>query len=227
MYEAIFVSDAHIGSSKYAHEFLTFLETIKSKKIFLVGDIIDSVCDEVDRELEAFFTILNKKDAAIYYILGNHEKENPHFQKFKPYLQDIPIYSSYLYKYNNLTIYIEHGDSFHQKDTFNKLLKLGLYKFKKTLLANKNKKAKLKTKKGLYYKIKPLIRAILYNSYINYIIQQAHKQNASVAICGHLHHLEQKKKNGINYLNCGDWLKYKSYIAMHSDGTLTIKRFKL
>ena len=225
MYEAVFISDVHIGSSKRVADFLTFLEQVESKKIFLLGDIIDVVNSSADREIERFFEILSKKEAQIYYFLGNHEKENSYFQRFAPYFKDMTLYDSYIYRGLKYPIYLEHGDSFHQKDIFNRALKWGLYRFKRVLFKNKSKKEQLKRKKGLYYKIKPLIRNALYNSYVKYIVSQAKKNRCNVAICGHLHHLEKKELEGIVYINCGDWLKALSYVVENSAGELELKRY--
>lgn len=39
-------------------------------------------------------------------------------------------------------------------------------------------------------------------------------------ICGHIHHAEIRTINGIEYLNCGDWVESCSAIAEHYDGDL-------
>jgi UDP-2,3-diacylglucosamine pyrophosphatase LpxH len=226
MYEAIFVSDAHLGSSKNGKFFLEFLEDIKCKKLFLIGDLIDVVCDNPEPILDDFFKIIKNKECEVYYFLGNHEKENPNIKKLlNHYYKDKKLYDSHIYNGIKYKIFIEHGDSFHNKDIFNRTLKYSLYTLKKFLFKNKDKKAKLASKKGIYYKIKPFIRDILYNSFTKYMINQAKKNNCNAIICGHLHHPQIQQSNPI-YVNCGDWLKYNSFIVEDTKGNLELKIFK-
>ncbi len=225
MYEAVFISDVHIGSSKRVEAFFEFLEVLETKKLFLIGDIIDIVNNAPSKELDRLFDILSKKDCEIYYILGNHEKDNPKFYCLKHYFTNFRLYNNFIYEGISSKVYIEHGDSFHQKDPFNKALKWGLYRFKRVLFKNKSKQEQLKRKKGVYYKIKPIIRNLLYNSYIKYMVSLARKNRCEVVICGHLHQLEKKELHGITYINCGDWLKAQSYIIENSAGEFELKRY--
>ena len=226
MYSALFVSDAHIGSSKRADEFLDFLDEVKTKKLFLVGDLIDVVCDGPDEQLDRFFDIIKNKDCEVFYFFGNHEKENPHINgSLAHYFKDIKIYDSYIYSGLKYKLFIEHGDSFHNKDIFNRLLKFSLKKFKRVLFKNKSKKEQLAKKKGIYYKIKPIIRNMLYNSFVNYMASRAKKNNCDGVICGHLHCLEQKEINNIIYINCGDWLNLNSFVIEDNNGNLELVRY--
>jgi UDP-2,3-diacylglucosamine pyrophosphatase LpxH len=225
MNRAIFVSDAHLGSSKRGEEFLEFLKEVECKRLFLVGDLIDVVCDKPEPILDEFFNIIKNKECEVFYFLGNHEKENPHIEELREhYFQDIKTYDSYIYNGVKHKIFIEHGDSFHNKDIFNKALKFSLKKLKELLFKNKTKKAKLARKKGIYYKIKPIIREILYNSFIKYMTNQAKANNCNTVICGHLHHPLIKPGNP-TYINCGDWLKTKSYVIEDNNGELKIKHY--
>jgi UDP-2,3-diacylglucosamine pyrophosphatase LpxH len=44
------------------------------------------------------------------------------------------------------------------------------------------------------------------------MIRQAKKRNCDVVVCGHIHNPEDKKINGVRYLNTGDWVENCSYI---------------
>ena len=41
-------------------------------------------------------------------------------------------------------------------------------------------------------------------------------------ICGHIHHAEDRDSNGVNYLNCGDWVESCTALAEKYDGTFEI-----
>jgi len=225
-YNAVFISDAHLGSNQNPHIFLDFLKNIEANHIFLIGDLIDIVAESNNKDILEMIKILNSKNAKIYYLFGNHEKENFEFKKkFCKHIKSFNPQKNFIYSGIKEKIYIEHGDSFHNKDIFNKFLKYSLYKFKKTLFKNKTKKEQLQKKQGIYYKIKPVIKTLLYNSYVKYIFSLAKKNHCTVAICGHLHEPKIKTKDGIKYINCGDWLKYYSFVTEDFNGKLEIKRY--
>jgi UDP-2,3-diacylglucosamine pyrophosphatase LpxH len=81
-YRAIFVSDIHLGSSASQTELLlSFLEHVKTDKIYLVGDIIDLWAlkrswywstghNEVVRKLLKFAD----KGIPLTYVIGNHDE---------------------------------------------------------------------------------------------------------------------------------------------------------
>jgi UDP-2,3-diacylglucosamine pyrophosphatase LpxH len=225
-YNAVFVSDAHIGSNQNPHIFLEFLKQIDANYIFLVGDLIDIVAQKEDENILKMIEILKNKQSKIIYLFGNHEKENGEFKKnFCKYIKNFNPQKNFIYNGIEEKIYIEHGDSFHSKDKFNKFLKQSLRRFKRLLFKNKTKKEQLKKKQGIYYKIKPVIKTLLYNSYVNYIFNQAKKNNCNIVICGHLHEPEIKRKKDITYINCGDWLKHFTYVVEDFNGNFKIKKF--
>ena len=41
-------------------------------------------------------------------------------------------------------------------------------------------------------------------------------------ICGHIHHAENLNLDGVNYLNCGDWVESCTALAEKYDGTFEI-----
>jgi len=213
VYRSVFISDVHLGSHKNGEIFLEFLQNLQTKKLFLVGDLLDVVCDTPEPLLDRFFEILKSKDWEFYYFLGNHEKENPNFSKLEHYFSDIQTYNSFIYKSAQTKVYIEHGDSFHNKDIFNKLLKFSLKKFKRFLFKNKNKKEQLAKKEGIYYKIKPYIKNALYSSYIKYMQNLAKANSCDIIICGHLHQPEVIVDKNATYINCGDWTRNCTYVA--------------
>jgi len=81
-YDTVFISDLHIGTPRCnTKKFLEFLKNLKTKKLVLVGDIIDIYCMEKyntrweKEHTECVHQLLNiaKKGTEVIYILGNHE----------------------------------------------------------------------------------------------------------------------------------------------------------
>ena len=48
------------------------------------------------------------------------------------------------------------------------------------------------------------------------------EKNLDGIICGHIHHAEDRDFNGVNYLNCGDWVESCTAIVESSDGSLSL-----
>ena len=225
MNNAVFISDVHLGTMENFDIFLEFLTTIETQKLFLVGDMISFVVDSPNKELDEFFAILEQKDCELIYLCGNHEKENLNLHiKLKKYYKNIKLHDRYIYKFKNKKVLIEHGDSFHYKDAINRGIKNVMLKFKVRLY--KKNRTNYSKYRGLYYKIKPAIKQVLYKSYIRYMVNQAKKYNCNSVVCGHLHQAQIKKISNIEYINCGDWLKSCSYVVLCDNGEFKLKSYK-
>ncbi len=221
MYEAIFLSDIHLGLTKKEEKIFSLLKNIETKNIFLVGDIISFSVDKPNKILDEFFQIIKNKNSKIYYLLGNHEKENLNFQNLESYYKDIELLNKYIFNFKDKKIFIEHGDSFHYKDPFNRAVKKFMLNYK--IKVYKNSKNTYPKVRKSYYKIKPLIKFFLYKSYINYMVKLAKQNSCNVVICGHLHSPDIKKIKNITYYNCGDWLKNNSYLVLKETGDIELK----
>ena len=225
MYNAVFISDVHLGTSQNSKEFLAFLRELKCKRLFLVGDIISFIVDTPNSELDELFDILKSKECEVVYLCGNHEKENLNVHsRLKHYYKEINLQDRYIYKFKNKNILIEHGDSFHYKDILNRTIKNIMVKYKVKIY--KKDRAHYPTYRSLYYKIKPLIKMVLYKSYIRYMVKQAKRFKCNCVVCGHLHQPNIQKISNIEYINCGDWLKSCSYVALGEDGEFKLLYYK-
>ncbi|NPA27811.1 MAG: hypothetical protein GXN91_02000, partial [Epsilonproteobacteria bacterium] len=118
----------------------------------------------------------------------------------------------------------EHGDSFHYKDPINRFIKKKMFECKLSLY--KRDKRRYPKIRNLYYIIKPLLKFVLYHSFINYMVKRARERGCEAIVCGHLHLPQIKEIKGIKYINSGDWVKHLSYIVEDKDGEFKLKYFK-
>ncbi len=218
-YRSLFLSDIHLGSIHCKSEALfELLENVRVENLFLVGDIITQNAKASHPDIVRFKELINSRDWNIVYILGNHEKERKAKQVKLSTTNIFKTYNAYVYDNGQKRIYLTHGDIFHQKDIFQKLLKLILVKVKKSAQKIETKR-KTHTASTLYHlKIKPFLQKILHNAYLEYMTSLAKKHDAQVVICGHIHLPERIVKNQIIYLNCGDWINHTSFIAEDEAG---------
>ncbi len=218
-YRSLFLSDIHLGSIHCKSEALfDLLENTKAKNLFLVGDIITQNAKASHSDIVRFKKLINSRDWNIIYILGNHEKDRKVKQIKLSTVNIFKTYNTYIYDNGKKRIYLTHGDIFHQKDIFQKLLKWTLTKVKKGAKKIEQKRKTHNTSTFYHLKIKPLLQKILHNAYVTYMSSLAKKKKCQIVICGHIHLPERIVKNGIIYLNCGDWINHASYIAEDEAG---------
>ena len=222
-YKSIFLSDIHLGSQHcQSKKLFRVLEKLEAKNLFLVGDIITQNAKADNSDIEKFIEIINSKNWNIIYILGNHEKD-----RRAPLINLSPnnplkTYNHYIYNSGKQKIYITHGDSFHNKDIFNRILKFTLSKIKKTAQKIEDNKRRGSASTLYHKRVKPIAQKYLHKSYVKYLTTLAHSNSCQSVICGHIHLPELIKTQKATYLNCGDWVNHSSYIVEEFNGELKL-----
>jgi UDP-2,3-diacylglucosamine pyrophosphatase LpxH len=234
IHDTVFISDLHLGTNRCnAAALLEFLSQIKTKKLVLVGDVIDLLCLENGSTWNRSHTLIlhkilekKKNGCEIVYIYGNHEKD---LSRYTLDLNGITVCREYVHtdcKGSNFLCI--HGDklSTHSSGDWKQLflhkgyelitpLNHFLKKFLNLSLVNFLKK----TKRGEEY----------IDAYENDVInglkikENLHGRQYKGAIVGHIHHLNARKIDGYEYYCCGDWVdtcsaileingKYETYV---------------
>jgi len=116
-YDTVFISDIHLGTDRCdAKSFNEFLQTIQTKKLVIVGDILDIHCmekynthwrKEHTKAIHNLFK-LRKKGTEIVYILGNHESE---LRRYEFKIDNLLMCNEYVHKDSKGNEYLcVHGD---------------------------------------------------------------------------------------------------------------------
>jgi len=218
-FRAIFISDIHLGS-KYTNleRLFTFIKRVKTKKIFLVGDIISRDCKRDDKNLEKFIKLLKSKNCEIIFILGNHEEQ---IENMPPILDELNFHKSYKYRIGKRDALINHGHSYDTKDAFLRALK-GIAK--KTQVLKKDNPTKATLKRRLHLFLKEIAKVLLHKQFIRYMALKAKKNRCSIVICGHFHIAKHKRVYKVDYYNCGDWISNCSFVGEDLDSNLKLYR---
>ena len=74
--------------------------------------------------------------------------------------------------------------------------------------------------KFLKYKVKNAVKYI--GEYEKTLSDYAKRKKFDGIICGHIHHAEDLNYDGVNYLNCGDWVESCTALVEKYDGTFEI-----
>ena len=61
-----------------------------------------------------------------------------------------------------------------------------------------------------------------YQNYEKTVSSYGKKKNVDGIICGHIHKASNQNFDGVNYLNCGDWVENCTALVEHLDGKMEI-----
>ncbi len=235
-YKSLFISDVHLGTKGcQANKLLEFFKFSRSENLYLVGDIIDVWAMQKtfywpQQHNDVIQKILRKArhGTKVFYIIGNHDEV---FRKFIPmHFGDINIVNRVIHETQLGKKYlVVHGDAWDGVMKYAKWLsKLGSIAYGALLRLNIviNFFRKLRGKsywslaKFLKYKVKNAVKYI--GEYERTVSEYAKRKKYDGIICGHIHHAEDQNFDGINYLNCGDWVESCTALAEKYDGTFEI-----
>jgi len=237
MHKSIFVSDTHLGSSwSNSNKLFTFLENIEAEQLFLVGDIVNSTATQEHLEVTKFIQLIQKKEWKIIYIAGNHEEERVYSPAVSlSFSEELLAQTNYVYHSGKTSVYLEHGHRFHTVSRFNRVSGRVFRYLKRILLQRERVKRSaitenigtLKQPKESFYLryVKPFSQRLLRYSFKSYMAERAKEQGCSVVVCGHFHIAENSRVKGVQYLNCGDWVKDSSYVVETQEGEFMLKRW--
>jgi len=236
IYKSIFISDVHLGTKGcQANKLLEFFKNSRSENLYLVGDIIDVWAMQKtfywpQEHNDVIQKILRKArhGTNVFYITGNHDEM---LRKFIPmHFGSIKMVNRVIHETVKGKKYlVVHGDAWDGVMKYAKWLsKLGSIAYELLLKLNIviNFFRRLRGKeywslaKFLKYKVKNAVKYI--GEYEKTVSDYAKRKKFDGIICGHIHHAEDRNFDGINYLNCGDWVESCTALCEKYDGSFEI-----
>jgi len=235
-YRAIWISDIHLGTRGcQADKLLDFLKKNESDYLYLVGDIIDGwrlkrswYWPQEHNDVVQKILRKARKGTEVVYVPGNHDEFargyiGHHFGGVKVTAQTIHETAG------GKRFLVIHGDEFDIVVRYAKWLAVlgdGAYT---VLLVLNNWFNKVRARMGYPYwslsahlkqKVKNAVKYIA--EYEVAIARAAAKEGVDGVVCGHIHHAEMRRINGILYCNDGDWVESCSALVEHQDGRLEL-----
>ena len=235
----LFLSDMHLGTKGcQADLLLEFLRDYDADEIYLVGDIIDgwqlksgwywpqSHNDVVQKLMRKV-----RKGSTLVYVPGNHDE----------FLRDyigmtfggIEIADQRVHEAADGKRYLViHGDQFDMVVRHAKWLAFlgdGAYTFALFINTYVNT---ARRRLGLAYwslsawaklKVKNAVNFI--GKFEELLSAEARRVGADGVICGHIHHAAISEREGLQYVNTGDWVESCTAIAERHDGSLELIRW--
>lgn len=238
-YRSVWISDLHLGTKHSQVEaVLDFLKAVDCKYLYIVGDFIDGWELRFRWFWRDDYNVLiqkllrkSRKQTRIICITGNHDEFLEQFVGMK--FGNVTVAREVMHTAANGKKYLViHG---HQADGlthFNHLLeKLGSHIYNWILDLNLYFN-RLRRALGFgywslaaYLKFKAKSAVKFVTEYETTLAAMARSHQADGVICGHIHRAERREIDGIEYLNCGDWVESCTALVEDFSGNIKLIHF--
>ena len=237
-YRSVFISDTHMGTRGCKADFLAhFLGSFSTEHLFLVGDIVDGwrlrktwYWDEMHDEVVRLILRHARSGAQVLYIPGNHDEM---FRAWLPLRLEIGgvrlVAEAEHTTADGRRLLIIHGDQFDSVVRYAKTLAfLGDWAYTAALNINRWFNAVRRVLGYPYWslsqwakrQVKGAVKAI--DRFEAALSNEARRRHLDGVVCGHIHHAEMRKIDGVLYLNTGDWVESCTALVEHHDGRLEL-----
>ena len=233
---AVFLSDIHLGTKDCKAEFLiNFLRSVRTEKLFLVGDIVDfwslkkqGYWPESHQTIMRELNLLTNRGTSVIYIPGNHDAALRDFTGAN--LFNLTLVREYEYtSQSGKRLLLVHGDDFDGSVMVGKFTSwLGDQGYVMLLWLNR-----------WFNQIRQLFgfRYLSIASYIKFQVKSANeavqrfeqaaaheakRRGMDGIVCGHIHVPKLRKIEGILYMNDGDWVENCTSLIEHLDGSFEL-----
>ena len=229
--DLVIISDVHLGTyGCHAKELLSYLKSIKPKKIILNGDIIDIWQFSKSYWPESHMKVMRRimkfvsEGVPVYYLTGNHDEMLRKFADLK--IGSFRLLNKLVLNLVGNKAWIFHGDVFDVTMQNSKwLAKLGAIGYDSLILLNSFTnwfltsmgREKMSFSKRIKAKLKDAVKFI--NDFENTASDLAIDKGYKYVICGHIHQPEMRTiisaKGNVLYLNSGDWVESLTALEYH------------
>lgn len=235
-FRSVFISDVHLGSRgarvQYLHDFIKQVDT---EYLYLVGDIIDLwslkrsfFWPQEHNNLLRLILSKAKHGTQVIYIPGNHDITfrdhaglhfgNLHIRRTAQHLTA-----------DGRRILVLHGDEFDSIIKCGSWLGfLGHHAYELIISLNRHLNW-LRGKLGMNYwslatwlKHKAKSANLHIARFEQAAVHEAQRQGMDGVLCGHIHRPAIERIDGIEYLNCGDWVENCTTITEDESGHLQL-----
>ncbi|NOG72731.1 UDP-2,3-diacylglucosamine diphosphatase [Roseicella sp. DB1501] len=233
-YRTIFLSDVHLGTRGCRADFLLdFLRRTECERLFLVGDIVDGWrlrkswywTEDFDEVLRQILRMA-RRGVEVTYIPGNHDEMFRDWLGLGFEVAGVRMLREAVHEAADGRRYlIIHGDEFDGVIRYAKVLAhLGDWAYDWALTLNRLFNAARRRLGYPYWslsqwlkrQVKEAVKAI--DRFELALANEAKRRGLDGVVCGHIHHAEMRRVQGVLYMNDGDWVESCTALVEHADG---------
>lgn len=235
-YRAVWISDVHLGFKECKAEYLLhFLQSIECDFLYLVGDIIDVwslkrnfYWPQAHNNIVRAILDKARSGTRVVYVPGNHDEMLRHYQGTS--FGNIVFRNEYVHTTKTGDRFlILHGDEFDGVIQCGRLATFfGNHAYDFLLFINRHFNHARRYLGLNYWSLATFLKSKIKNA-MQYVknfeqaaVYAARKRSTQGVICGHIHHAEIKKLNGIVYLNTGDWVENCTALVEKQNGEIEL-----
>jgi len=197
-----------------------FLDSIRCRTLYLVGDIIDiwafqrkaywpKQYNEVLHKLLKF----SRKGTRVVFIPGNHDE---FFREFVGYhMGDVEVTAEAVHETaDGRRLWVVHGDQFDAAVVLHpSIARIGDWAYTQLIYLNRMVN-RVRTWMGKPYwslsgaikrKVKHAVKFM--NGFESIVIEETRRRDVDGIICGHIHQPAVRRLGGMLYYNTGDWIE--------------------
>jgi len=238
-YRTLFISDVHLGTrSAQAELLLDFLKHNSADTIYLVGDIVDfwrirrgAVWPQSHNDVLQKLLRKVRKGARIIYIPGNHDEAlrdycGMHFGGIELERQAMHTAA------DGRRYLVMHGDEYDVVVRYARWLAfLGDRGYEFALWMNWPLNF-VRRRFGLgfwslsaYLKHRVKTAVNFIGDFEKNLAEEGRRREVDGVICGHIHHAASRQIEGVQYLNCGDWVESCTALVETHTGEIELIRW--
>ncbi len=242
-YRSVFISDVHLGTRDCRVELLLdFLRETECETLYLVGDILDFW--QLKRSWfwpEAHSTVIQKilrksrHGTKVVYVEGNHDPVRTFLDKILErgaiHFGDLEIAREWIHKgIDGRRFLVVHGDAFDLcLQTLPMLTRFGDWGYSLLLRINLllcavnrllGRTSRWSLSRAVKKRVKKVTRFI--GEYEGILAASARARGLDGVVCGHIHYPAILERNGVLYLNTGDWVEHGSALVEHDSGRFEV-----
>lgn len=237
MRRAVFVSDIHLGSKHcHAAELAEFLGSVRCRRLYLVGDIVDLWWmaqrrarwgAAQQRVIEALHA-QHRAGAELVYVPGNHDRAVRRFCGLMlpaMQLRRRTIHTTA----DGRRLLVTHGDDYDAITHFGGLQeKFGDWLYYRILTGNQVLNHVRRRLGRRYWSLSEFLkrRSGAAERYIGRFVQagldDVRRRGLDGIVCGHIHRAALMQRDGLVYANDGDWVESLTALVEEADGALRL-----
>ncbi len=237
-YRSVFISDTHLGTRGARCDFLAdFLRRMSCQQLYLVGDIIDGwrlrkswYWDGMHDEVLRLVLRHARNGTDITYVPGNHDEAFRAWLHHGLEVAGIRMAAEAAHvTADGQRLLVMHGDEFDHVVRYARFLAvLGDGAYVAALVVNRWFNLARRRLGYPYWsisvwlkrRVKEAVKAI--DRFESALAGEARRRGFDGVVCGHIHHAEMRKVDGVLYINSGDWVESCTALVEHHDGRLEL-----
>lgn len=238
-HRAVFISDVHLGSGNcHAAELAVFLGGLHTRRLYLVGDIVDlwwmaqrraAWGADQHRVVEALHA-LARAGTELVYVPGNHDRPIRRFCGLA--MPNMRVRRRCIHATaDGRRLLVTHGDDYDAVTHFGGFQeRFGDWLYERILAGNRVLN-RLRRRLGLrYWSLAEFLKSKsgAAERYIARFVQagldDARRRGLDGIVCGHIHRAALHEADGLVYANDGDWVESLTALAEAPDGSLVLLR---